>query len=50
MFFGPKSVIFEREYVSFGKTHQKNVKICTIGAYVSVFKKKLQKFENSNFR
>jgi hypothetical protein len=32
------------------KTHQKNVKIFTIGACVCVFKKKFENFENSNFR
>jgi hypothetical protein len=41
MFFGPKSVIFKHIHFSFGTTHQKNVKFCTIGAYVCVFKKKL---------
>jgi hypothetical protein len=39
MFFGPKSVIFKHFHFSFGKTHQKNVKICKIGAFVCVFKK-----------
>jgi hypothetical protein len=50
MFFDPKSVIFKHIHFSFGKTHQRNVKFCTIGVYVCVFKKKLLKFENTNFR
>jgi hypothetical protein len=40
-FFGPKSVIFKHIHFSFEKTHQKNVKFCTIGAYVCVFKRTL---------
>jgi hypothetical protein len=30
MFFGPKSVIFKHNHLSFAKKHQKNVKFCTI--------------------
>jgi hypothetical protein len=48
--FGPKSVIFKHIHFSFGKTHQKKVKFCTIGAYDCVFKRNFLKFENTNFR
>jgi hypothetical protein len=41
VFFGPKLVIFEHFHFSLRKTHRKNVKFCTVVAYVCVFKRKL---------